>query len=65
MQRLDRLAGELNAFLMVFAIGLAILDATCFVAMRTSTAIEQSIVQQQQQQHPASADPGRAPSVPR
>ncbi len=32
MQRIDRLAGEVNGFLMIFAIGLAVLDLTCFVA---------------------------------
>jgi hypothetical protein len=34
MQRLDRNAGELNTFLMVFAIGLAILDATCLTVLK-------------------------------
>jgi hypothetical protein len=31
MQRIDRLAGEMNAYLLVFAIGLAVLDLTCLV----------------------------------
>lgn len=48
MHRLNYLAGEMNAFLVVLAIGLAILDTTCFLAMRTSAAIEQAIVVQQQ-----------------
>jgi hypothetical protein len=32
MQRFDRAVRELNAFLLVLAIGLAALDATCFIA---------------------------------
>jgi hypothetical protein len=38
VRRLDRLAGDMNAFLFAFAIGLAILDTTCFVAIRVSQA---------------------------
>ena len=37
--RLDRLAGELNAFLLVLAIGLAILDFTCFFAFKVRDAL--------------------------
>jgi len=33
VKRLDRWAGEINAFLMVLALGLAVLDATCFAAL--------------------------------
>jgi hypothetical protein len=36
MRRLDRAAGEVNPFLIVLVIGLAILDLTCFVALQVS-----------------------------
>jgi hypothetical protein len=39
VRRLDRCAGELNAFLMVLAVGLAILDGTCFTALRFGDAL--------------------------
>jgi hypothetical protein len=34
MRRLDRLCGEMNAFLIVLAIGLALLDLACFTLSR-------------------------------
>jgi hypothetical protein len=34
VQRLDRVAADLNVLLMTFAIGLATLDMTCFVSQR-------------------------------
>jgi hypothetical protein len=37
--RLNRLFGELNAFLLVVAIGLAMLDLTCFTVLRVSTEL--------------------------
>ena len=37
--RLDRAAGELNAFLLVLAIGLAVLDFTCFFAFQVRDAL--------------------------
>jgi hypothetical protein len=37
--RLNRVAGELNIFLMVMAIGLAILDFTCFFAFKVRDAL--------------------------
>lgn len=37
--RLDRTAGELNAFLLVLAIGLAVLDATYFFAFKAVDAL--------------------------
>jgi hypothetical protein len=36
-KQLDRWAGELNAFLMVLAVGLAVLDFTCFTALHINT----------------------------
>jgi hypothetical protein len=36
VQQLDRRANGLNAFLLVLAIGLATLDATCFAALKLS-----------------------------
>jgi hypothetical protein len=66
MHRVNYLAGEMNAFLVVLAIGLAILDTTCFLAMRTSDAIEQAIViQQQGQQTSAVSDTGPAQTASR
>jgi hypothetical protein len=43
MQRLDRLAGEMNAYLFVFAIGLAILDLTCFVTFEAINNVRPAI----------------------
>ena len=37
-QRMDHGFAELNAFLMVLAIGLAILDTTCFTALKLGEA---------------------------
>ena len=37
--RLDRLAGEMNAFLFVLALGLAALDLTCLWAFRMADAL--------------------------
>ncbi|MBV8492510.1 MAG: hypothetical protein JO162_03430 [Alphaproteobacteria bacterium] len=37
--RLDRAAGDLNAFLLVLAIGLATLDLTCFWAFKMRDAL--------------------------
>jgi hypothetical protein len=34
VKQLDRWVGEVNTFLVVLAVGLAILDATCFTALR-------------------------------
>jgi len=39
MRRLNRVFGEINVFLLAVAIGLAVLDATCFVALSASTEI--------------------------
>jgi hypothetical protein len=39
VRRLDRCAGELNAFLMVLAVGLAVLDGTCFAMLRFGDAV--------------------------
>jgi hypothetical protein len=33
-RRLDRWVAELNAFLIVFALGLAIMDGTCFLILQ-------------------------------
>ena len=37
--RLNRMFGEINAFLLALAIGLAVLDFTCFALLKTSTEI--------------------------
>jgi hypothetical protein len=37
--RLNRLFGELNAFLLAIVIGLAALDFACFAAMKISTEL--------------------------
>jgi len=37
--RLNRMFGEINAFLLALAIGLAALDFTCFALLKTSTEI--------------------------
>jgi hypothetical protein len=41
--RIDRAAKELNAFLLVLAIGLAVLDFTCFFAVKISAALPAAI----------------------
>jgi len=38
-QRLNRAFGEINVFLLAIAIGLAVLDFTGFVALRTSAEL--------------------------
>jgi len=38
--RLDRVFGEMNAFLLAVAIGLAALDATCFVGTRYADLLQ-------------------------
>jgi len=35
----DRAVGELNAFLLVLAIGLAVLDGTCFLAFKVRDSL--------------------------
>lgn len=50
VRRLDRAAGQLNAFLVILAIGLALLDLTCFSALTVERAI-------------ASGHPGMASSI--
>ena len=40
MHRLDRLFGDMNAFLIVLAIGLAVLDFSCFTALRAAAEIQ-------------------------
>lgn len=39
VKKLDRWAGELNAFLTVFAVGLAIMEFTCFVALKAQSSL--------------------------
>src|SRR3981189_2886172 len=36
MRRLDRVAGEINPFLLIVVVGLVILNLTCFVALTVS-----------------------------
>jgi hypothetical protein len=38
VRRLDRCAGDLNVFLVVLAVGLATLDASCFIALHLGGA---------------------------
>jgi hypothetical protein len=38
LRRLDRVFGEINPILLTFAIGLAVLDATCFSVVRLGDA---------------------------
>jgi hypothetical protein len=42
IRRVDRMLGEINALLVALAIGLAVLDATCFVLLKTATALEEA-----------------------
>jgi hypothetical protein len=37
MRRLDRVAGEVNPYLIILAVGLFILNLTCFVALEGSS----------------------------
>lgn len=43
-ERFDRAIKELNAFLLVLAIGLAVLDATCFLAFKVQDALPSASV---------------------
>jgi len=66
IHRLDRIFAEINVVLLALAIGFAMLDLTCFTALRASTAIAQITVAAEtevpaQQWVPAAA-PNRAPS---
>jgi hypothetical protein len=42
LRRLNRILGELNVLLTAVAVGLAVLDFTCFVALRLSAEIGRS-----------------------
>ena len=42
LRRLNRMLGEINALLTAVAIGLAVLDFTCFLALRVSAEIARS-----------------------
>jgi hypothetical protein len=42
LRRLNRILGELNVLLTAVAVGLAVLDFTCFVALRVSAEIGRS-----------------------
>ena len=39
LRRLDSFAGAMNVLLVVFAVGLAALDATCFLALHLQNAV--------------------------
>ena len=39
LRRLDHLLGELNFVLLIVATGLAVLDITCFVALRAAAGV--------------------------
>jgi hypothetical protein len=70
--RLDRAAGDMNAFLLVLAIGLATLDLTCFwafkmrdalPAMARATATSTAAVNKPGNQKPAQPANPAAPSA--
>lgn len=61
MHRLDRMFGEINALLIVVALGLAVLDFTCFVAFRAVDSITIGNLQLDTQ----SADQGAGQPQPR
>ena len=42
LQRLNRMLGELNVLLTAVAVGLAVIDFTCFLALRVSAEIARS-----------------------
>jgi hypothetical protein len=42
MDWLDRLFGDISAFLIALAIGLAVLDFTCFTALHAVTVVQAS-----------------------
>lgn len=42
LRRLNRMLGELNVLLTAVAVGLAVLDFTCFLALRVSAEIGRS-----------------------
>jgi hypothetical protein len=42
LRRLNHMLGEINVLLMAVAVGLAVLDFTCFVALRVSAEIGRS-----------------------
>jgi hypothetical protein len=73
--RLDRAAGDMNAFLLVLAIGLATLDLTCLWAFRMrdllpamarATATSTAAVNKPAYQKPApTANPSAGPLDPR
>lgn len=46
MRRLNRALGEINVFLVALAIGLAVLDATCFVTLTITAAIREENLSQ-------------------
>jgi hypothetical protein len=58
MRRLNRVFGEINVFLLAVAIGLAVLDFTCFVALSASAEIARV------EQNRISAAPSSSPSGP-
>jgi hypothetical protein len=42
MQKLNRLLGEMNVFLCAVAIGLTVLDFTCFMTLTLSTEVKRA-----------------------
>jgi hypothetical protein len=58
IRRLDRVLGEINASLVAVAIGLVVLDATCFAALSASTEIART------RQSRISWDPSPSPLGP-
>ena len=42
LRRLNRMLGEINVLLTAVAVGLAVLDFTCFLALRVSAEIGRS-----------------------
>jgi hypothetical protein len=61
-RRLDRLLGDMNAVLAVVALGLAILDFTCFVTLRAADTLPAVQLQSEMQVAPPA---GAAPAARR
>jgi hypothetical protein len=60
--RLDRAAGNMNAFLLVLAIGLATLDLTCFWAFKMRNALPAMTTSSPVANKPAQAKQAEVPS---
>ena len=63
LDRLDAAARELNAILLVLAIGLAVLDFTCFFALEVRNAMPPRLPSEAIAATPATAAIPRAPAA--